>query len=211
MTGMQAAGRRGMMLVLSSPSGAGKTTLSRLLLEREANLRLSVSVTTRPPRPGEIEGVHYHFIDRAGFDAMVDNGDLLEFAEVFGNDYGTPRQPVETALADGVDVLFDIDWQGTRQLCAKAPADVVTVFILPPSRRVLEERLNGRGADAPDVVAKRMAAASEEISHWHEYHYVVINDDLMRCLADISAILAAERLRRSRNAGLERFVAGLLG
>ncbi len=202
--------RRGMMLVLSSPSGAGKTTLSRLLLERESGLQLSVSVTTRPPRPGEVDGVDYHFVSQERFDALRDAGDLLEYATVFGNCYGTPREPVETALGEGRDVLFDIDWQGTRQLVARAPDDVVSVFILPPSRRALEERLNGRGGDAPEIVARRMAGATNEMRHWDEYRYVVINDDLERALADIRAILRAERLVRSRNPGLSRFVGTLL-
>jgi guanylate kinase len=202
--------RRGMMLVLSSPSGAGKTTLSRLLLERESGLQLSVSVTTRPPRPGEIDGVDYHFVSQERFDALRDAGGLLEYATVFGNCYGTPREPVETALGEGRDILFDIDWQGTRQLVARAPDDVVSVFILPPSRRALEERLNGRGGDPPDIVARRMAGAANEIRHWDEYRYVVINDDLERALADISAILKAERLVRTRNPGLSRFVGTLL-
>lgn len=205
-----AEGRRGVMLILSSPSGAGKTTLASKLLETDKTLTLSVSATTRPPRPGEVDGVHYFFIDQAAFEARREAGGFLEWAQVFGNFYGTPRAPVEEALTAGRDVVFDIDWQGTRQVSAAAPADVVRVFILPPSRAVLKERLKGRNADSAEVVARRMAGAREEISHWNEYDYVLINDDLDATLGALRTILAAERLRRERRPGLTAFAAGLL-
>jgi guanylate kinase len=198
--------RRGTMLVLSSPSGAGKTTLSRKLLEVDSEIDLSVSVTTRPQRPGEVDGRHYHFIDRARFDAMVRDGELLEWAEVFGHRYGTPRAPVEAALARGHDVLFDIDWQGTQQLREKARNDLVSVFVLPPSIPELERRLNVRAQDHDDVIRTRMAKAADEMSHWAEYDYVVINGDLDQAFADLRAILAAERLKRERQPGLSGFV-----
>ena len=190
--------RRGMMYVLSSPSGAGKTTLSHMLLEAEQNIELSVSVTTRPPRPGERDHVDYHFIDQATFAAHIAGNALLEWAEVFGHRYGTPRQPVEQALSTGRDVLFDIDWQGTRQLKASCAADLVTVFILPPSAEALRQRLVKRGQDSPEVVARRMSKAAGEISHWAEYDYILINEDLAVSLASIRAILHAERLKRER-------------
>ncbi len=198
--------RRGLLFVLSSPSGAGKTTLSRQLLEREPDMVMSVSVTTRKPRPGETDGKDYHFISRAQFDEMVKNGELLEYAEVFGNGYGTPIKPVQDWLADGKDVLFDIDWQGTQQIHARMTDDLVRVFILPPSAEELRERLVRRAQDTAAVVAKRMAEASNEISHWAEYDYVLINDDLDQCDRSISAILDAERLRRHRRVGLDTFV-----
>jgi len=201
--------RRGLMLVLSSPSGAGKTTLSRMLLDRYATIALSVSVTTRRPRPGEIDGKDYHFIDRAGFDAMVANGELLEWAEVFGNRYGTPRAPVDKVLAAGRDVLFDIDWQGTQQLREKGRDDLVSVFVLPPSIPDLEARLRTRAQDADDVIHARMSKASDEMSHWAEYDYVVINRDVRRAFEDVCAILAAERLKRERQTGLSAFVRSL--
>jgi guanylate kinase len=201
--------RRGIMLVLSSPSGAGKTTLSRLLLERDPNIELSVSVTTRKPRPGEIEGRDYHFIDRARFDAMVAGGELLEWAEVFGNRYGTPRAPVERVLAAGRDVLFDIDWQGTQQLREKGRADLVSVFVLPPSIPDLEARLHSRAQDSDDVIHARMSKAADEMSHWAEYDYVVINRDVPHAFDDVCAILAAERLKRERQVGLSGFVRSL--
>ncbi|MDX2264892.1 MAG: guanylate kinase [Hyphomicrobiales bacterium] len=197
------------MLALSSPSGAGKSTLARLLLEADAALSLSVSATTRPRRPGEEDGVHYHFIDRADFAARRDAGAFLEWAEVFGNLYGTPRAPVEQALNAGRDVLFDIDWQGARQLQAAAPDDLVSVFILPPSRPELEARLRGRGADDPASLALRMAAAADEMSHWNEYDYVLVNDDLAACASSLRAILAAERVRRRRQRWLDAFAASL--
>lgn len=205
----EAAARRGMMLVLSSPSGAGKTTLSRMLLEVDPAVELSVSVTTRPQRPGEVDGRHYHFIDRKQFDAMVRQGELLEWAEVFGHCYGTPRTPVEAALARGHDVLFDIDWQGTQQLREKARHDLVSVFVLPPSIPELERRLTMRAQDKDDVIRSRMAKAADEMSHWAEYDYVLINDDQDQAFADLRSILAAERLKRERQPGLFSFVRGL--
>ncbi len=201
--------RRGMMLVLSSPSGAGKTTLSRMLLTEERNVTLSISVTTRARRPGEVHGRHYHFIDRKKFDQMVKAGELLEFAEVFGNFYGTPRQPVEKALKHGRDVLFDVDWQGTKQLRKQARADLVSVFILPPSSGELARRLHTRAQDDKKVIRARMAKAADEMSHWAEYDYVVINRDLDRAFGEVRAILAAERLNRERQIGLAAFVRGL--
>ena len=194
------------MLVLSSPSGAGKTTLSRLLLEAEPNIRMSVSVTTRTPRPGEVDGEDYRFVDEAAFLQMRDRDELLEWAEVFGNYYGTPAGPVEEALATGRDMLFDIDWQGTQQLQESAGNDLVRVFILPPSARELEERLKKRAQDPPEVVAKRMAEASSEISHWAEYDYVVVNHEVEESLSAIRTILSAERLKRQRGIGLNAFV-----
>jgi guanylate kinase len=201
--------RRGLMLVLSSPSGAGKTTISRALLERDGNLNLSISATTRPMRPGETEGVHYHFVDQARFDRMVADGALLEHARVFGNSYGTPRAPVDEALASGRDVLFDIDWQGTQQLAEKARKDLVAVFILPPSTKELERRLHTRAQDSDAEVAKRMAKAADEMSHWAEYDYIVVNTDIEASLRQVQAILEAERLRRERQVGLHDFVAAL--
>ncbi|MBA4132635.1 MAG: guanylate kinase [Hyphomicrobium sp.] len=201
--------RRGVLLVLSSPSGAGKTTLSRALLEGDPGIRLSISVTTRTPRPGEVDGKDYIFVDRARFDAMRAKGDLLEWATVFGNSYGTPRAPVEAAIARGEDVLFDIDWQGAQQLSEKMAGDLVRVFILPPSGSVLETRLKGRAQDPPEVVAKRMAEASAEISHWAEYDYVIVNADLAVSIEGLRSILAAERLKRERLLGLSQFVRDL--
>jgi guanylate kinase len=201
--------RRGLMLVLSSPSGAGKTTLSRMLLDRYSTIELSISVTTRKPRPGEVEGRDYRFIDEKSFDAMVARGDLMEWAEVFGSRYGTPRAPVERALAMGRDVLFDIDWQGTQQLREKGRDDLVSVFVLPPTIADLEARLRTRAQDADDVIRARMAKAANEMSHWAEYDYVVINRDVWRAFEDICAILAAERLKRERQTGLSAFVRAL--
>jgi len=201
--------RRGLMLVLSSPSGAGKTTLSRMLLDRYSTIELSISVTTRKPRPGEVEGRDYRFIDEKSFDAMVARGDLMEWAEVFGSRYGTPRAPVERALAMGRDVLFDIDWQGTQQLREKGRDDLVSVFVLPPTIPDLEARLRTRAQDADDVIRARMAKAANEMSHWAEYDYVVINRDVWRAFEDICAILAAERLKRERQTGLSAFVRAL--
>jgi guanylate kinase len=198
--------RRGLMLVLSSPSGAGKTTLSRLLLKADRNVELSISVTTRPKRQGEIDGRDYHFIDQRRFTAMVKAGGLLEWAEVFGHRYGTPRRPVELALRAGRDVLFDIDWQGTQQLHEKARDDLVSVFIFPPTVKELEQRLKRRAQDSRDVIGARMAKAAGEMSHWPEYDYVIINRDKADAFAEVSAILAAERLKRERQIGLSAFV-----
>ena len=202
--------RRGLMLVLSSPSGAGKTTLARRLLEAEPGVEMSVSCTTRKQRNGEVEGRDYHFIDRETFAGMRDRGEFLEWAVVFDNYYGTPRKPVEELLAAGRDVLFDVDWQGAQSLRDDFPDDVVTVFILPPSGRALEQRLTERAQDAPEIVAARMRGASNEIQHWGEYDYVVINHDIDQALAAVRAILAAERLRCTRLTGLKDFVQGLL-
>jgi guanylate kinase len=201
--------RRGLMLVLSSPSGAGKTTLSRRLLEEDGSVTLSISVTTRKMRPGEQDGRDYSFIDRRKFNALVESGELLEYAEVFDNSYGTPRKPVIEALAAGRDVLFDIDWQGTQQLREKARTDLVSVFVLPPSIPELERRLRTRAQDDYDTILHRMAKAADEMSHWAEYDYVVINRDIDQAFADVKAILAAERLKRERQPGLSDFVRGL--
>lgn len=201
--------RRGLMLVLSSPSGAGKTTISRRLLEAEPGVTMSVSATTRPRRPGEVDGRDYFFVDPTEFHLMVNRGELLEHAKVFGNYYGTPRAPVEGALKAGRDVLFDIDWQGTQQLQDSAPRDLVSVFVLPPTTRELERRLRSRAQDPDDVVAARMAKAADEISHYPEYQYIILNDDIERSTANIRSILAAERLKRERLVGLPDFVKGL--
>ncbi|HEX2653702.1 MAG TPA: guanylate kinase [Xanthobacteraceae bacterium] len=198
--------RRGLMLVLSSPSGAGKTTLSRRLLEVDPDIDLSISMTTRPPRPGEIDGRDYHFVDKARFEAMIEQNGFLEWARVFGNFYGTPRRPVESALSAGRDVLFDIDWQGTQQVSEKAPRDLVSVFVLPPSIKELERRLHTRAQDSEDVIRGRMTKAADEMSHWPEYDYVVINHDLDQAFLKIQAILTAERLKRERQTGLSGFV-----
>ena len=204
-----AIARRGLMLVLSSPSGAGKTTLSRRLLEADPAVELSVSVTTRKQRPGEVDGRDYHFIDAARFDAMLKQGELLESAQVFGHRYGTPRVPVEAALGRGRDVLFDIDWQGTQQLREKAVHDLVSIFVLPPSIPDLERRLRTRAQDSDEVIHARMARAADEMSHWAEYDYVVINTDIDRAFSEVRSILAAERLKRERQTGLSEFVRGL--
>ena len=198
--------RRGLMFVLSSPSGAGKTTLSRLLIERMGGLKMSVSATTRRMRPGEIEGRDYFFVDKAKFEEMVKQSELLEWATVFDNRYGTPRRPVEEALAAGQDVLFDIDWQGTQQLREKARADVVSVFILPPSAADLEKRLHSRAQDSDEIIRGRMSRASHEMSHWAEYDYIVINHDVDEAFAEVQSILKAERLKRERRVGLTGFV-----
>ncbi|MET0630752.1 MAG: guanylate kinase [Xanthobacteraceae bacterium] len=204
-----AIARRGLMLVLSSPSGAGKTTLSRKLLEADPAVELSVSVTTRKQRPGEVDGRDYHFIDAARFDAMLKQGELLEAAQVFGHRYGTPRAPVAAALGRGRDVLFDIDWQGTQQLREKAVHDLVSIFVLPPSIPDLERRLRTRAQDSDEVIHARMARAADEMSHWAEYDYVVINTDIDRAFSEVRSILAAERLKRERQTGLSAFVRGL--
>lgn len=201
--------RRGLMLVLSSPSGAGKSTISKALLERDSLLSMSVSVTTRPMRPGETEGQDYLFVDQEKFDAMVDAGEFLEHAAVFENSYGTPKAPVEKILSDGNDVLFDVDWQGTQQLSEAARKDLVSVFILPPSIEELESRLHGRAQDSDEVVKKRMAKATSEMSHWAEYDYVVVNEDVETSVSQVAAILAAERLKRDRQQGLGDFVRGM--
>jgi guanylate kinase len=201
--------RRGILLVLSSPSGAGKTTIARLLAERDPRLNLSVSVTTRPQRDGEIEGRDYIFIDRPRFDEMVGQGALLEHATVFGNCYGTPRQPIEAALAGGRDVVGDLDWQGAQQLTRTVRDDLVSVFVLPPSRAELETRLRNRAQDSAAVVAARMAKSAEEMSHWSEYDYVVVNDAIEKSVAEVQAIVTAERVRRERQVGLGDFVARL--
>jgi guanylate kinase len=200
--------RRGLCLVVAAPSGTGKSTITRALLAAEPELDLSVSVTTRPPRPGERDGVHYHFRDRAAFDAMVEAGALLEWAEVFGRCYGTPRAPVETALATGKDVVFDIDIQGYRQLRAALPGDVVGVFVLPPSFETLETRLRGRGGDSPEQVARRLAAARTEIAHWREFDHLVVNAELESAVADVRSILRAARLAAARQTGLAAALAG---
>ncbi|MBI2236203.1 MAG: guanylate kinase [Magnetospirillum sp.] len=203
--------RRGLMLVLSSPSGAGKTTISRALLERDGHITMSVSATTRPPRPGETDGRDYHFLDVPRFQSMVAAGEFLEHARVFDNYYGTPTAPVESALASGRDVLFDIDWQGTQQMAENARDDLVAIFILPPSVAELERRLRSRAQDADEVVRKRMAKAGDEMSHWREYDYIIVNTDVDRSVAAVEAILAAERLKRDRQVGMHDFVTRLRG
>lgn len=203
--------RRGLMLVLSSPSGAGKTTLSRRLLETDSNIVMSVSATTRAKRPNEVEGKDYFFVTGEKFAAMVQGGEFLEHATVFGNSYGTPQKPVMEALAEGRDVLFDIDWQGAQQLKEKARDDLVSVFILPPSHAELERRLHTRAQDSDEIVKSRMAKAAGEISHWPEYDYVIVNRDLEIAHAQIKAVLEAERVRRTRQIGLSEFVSTLVG
>jgi guanylate kinase len=198
--------RRGLMLVLSSPSGAGKTTLSRKLIEADPAVELSVSVTTRPKRANEMDGRDYHFIDETRFNEMIMNDELLEWANVFGNLYGTPRVPVERALAAGHDVLFDIDWQGTQQLREKARGDMASIFVLPPSVAELERRLRARALDDEGVIKGRMAKASDELSHWAEYDYVVVNDDMEESFTRIYAILAVERLKRERQSWISSYV-----
>jgi guanylate kinase len=200
---------RGLLLVLSSPSGAGKSTIARMLLDADDRIGMSVSATTRAIRPGEVDGQDYHFVDEARFEEMVAAGEFLEWAHVFGRRYGTPRGPVDAALSAGRDVLFDIDWQGTQQLHAKAGQDLVRVFILPPSLEELERRLRGRGTDSDEVIAQRMERAAAEISHWAEYDYVLINQDAELCLSEVRTVLAAERLRRERRTGLVDFVRSL--
>jgi guanylate kinase len=206
------SGRRGLMLILSSPSGAGKTTLTRMLLQaKELDLTLSISVTTRPRRHSEADGIHYHFITKRQFEVMRDSGDLLEWAEVHGNFYGTPRAPVEAVLAKGRDVLFDIDYQGTQQVREAASADVVTIFILPPSMRELQARLERRAEDSGDTIAKRLENARNEITRWEQYDYVLINDDIQKTFGDLLAIVTAERLRRPRvQPAIKEFVKRLL-
>jgi guanylate kinase len=210
MTEARASPRRGLLLVLSSPSGAGKSTLARMLLETDRDLALSISVTTRPRRPSEVDGVHYHFVDDECFNQMRERGELLEWAEVHGNLYGTPRAPVEQALKLGGDVLFDIDWQGTRQIAEAMPNDLVRVFLLPPSMAELRARLERRAEDDAEAIHRRLANARAEIKHWNEYEYVIVNDDLQRSWETVSAILVAERQKRDRRPALTKLVADLL-
>ena len=203
--------RRGLMFVLSSPSGAGKTTISRMLLEADETIKLSVSVTTRPPRPGEVNGVHYHFVDDSEFDRMVAEDDFYEWAHVFGHRYGTPKGHIRAELKEGQDCLFDIDWQGTQQLIQKDKQDVVAVFILPPSIDELRRRLEARAQDSAQVIDARMDRARAEISHWDAYDYVVTNDEVVTCFAKVREILHAERMKRRRQTGLIDFVRGMMG
>ena len=201
--------RRGLLIVLSSPSGAGKTTISRMLLDADPEITMSVSATTRPKRPGEAEGIDYDFVDDAEFDRMIGIGEFVEWAPVFGHRYGTPKAPVKAALRDGRDILFDIDWQGTQQLKAAMGEDLVSIFLLPPSMSELERRLRSRGTDNEDVIAERMARADGEISHWPEYEYVLVNRDAHECLAQVRAIVAAERLKTRRQTNLVSFTRSL--
>ncbi len=209
-TGPSAIRRRGLMLVLSSPSGAGKSTIARNLLESDSSLELSISVTTRARRGSEIDGVHYHFISMRDFERLRDSDALLEWAEVHGNYYGTPREPAEAAMSQGRDMLFDIDWQGAKQLNEKMRADIVSIFILPPSMTELKARLKRRAEDSAATIEMRLQNARSEIEHWREYDYVVVNDDLDRAFGSVRSIVAAERLRRDRRPGLFDFVSGLL-
>ncbi|MFO1254831.1 MAG: guanylate kinase [Sphingomonadaceae bacterium] len=202
--------RRGLMFILSSPSGAGKTTISRMLLERDGEIHLSISVTTRPMRPGEVDGKDYIFVDQAAFDRMVEEEHFLEWATVFGHSYGTPKAQVKAGLREGRDFLFDIDWQGTQQLYQKLETDVVRVFLLPPSIGELRRRLTGRGTDSAEVIQARMERARAEISHWDGYDYVVVNDDIEACYHQVCEILHAERMKRARQTGLIGFVRGLM-
>ncbi len=202
--------RRGLLIVLSSPSGAGKSTISRMLLDADRDVTMSVSATTRPIRPGEVEGRDYHFVSEVEFTRMVEEGEFAEWAPVFDHHYGSPQTPIKAALKAGRDVLFDIDWQGTQQLHAAMGEDLVRVFILPPSMVELERRLRDRGTDSAEIIASRMSRAAGEISHWAEYDYVLVNEDSATCLADVRAILAAERLKRWRQAGLVAFVRDLV-
>jgi guanylate kinase len=203
--------RRGLLIVLSSPSGAGKSTISRMLLEADREVTMSVSATTRPKRPGEAEGVDYHFVDDGRFDGMIAASEFVEWAHVFGYRYGTPKAPVKQALREGRDILFDIDWQGARQLAPDFLEHLVTIFLLPPSMSELERRLRARGTDSEDVIADRMQRAKGEIDHWAEYEYVIVNNETDTCLAQVQAILAAERLKRVRQGGLDSFVRQLVG
>jgi guanylate kinase len=202
--------RRGLLLILSSPSGAGKSTLTKELVKEDQTIRLSVSVTTRPRRQSEIGGHHYHFISKEQFDQMQERGELLECAEVHGNFYGTPKKPVEQALANGQDMMFDIDWQGTKQICEKMRTDVVSLFVLPPTMEELKARLERRAEDSAEVIERRLRNAREEIAQWASYDYVLVNDDLERTFGNLKAILGAERLRRDRQLGLEHLVSDLL-
>ena len=202
--------RRGLMLAISSPSGAGKSTIARTLLDKDKQVSLSVSVTTRQRRPSEIEGVHYHFVSQREFERLRDSDSLLEWAEVHGNFYGTPREPVETAMAEGRDMLFDIDWQGAQQLQEKMPADVVSIFVLPPTMTELQSRLHRRAEESEEVIAMRLANSRAEIAHWREYDYVIVNDDLNVAFDAVQSIVKAERLRRDRRHGMFDFVRDLL-
>ncbi|ASW06053.1 MULTISPECIES: guanylate kinase [Rhizobium] len=202
--------RRGLMLAISSPSGAGKSTIARTLLDKDKQVSLSVSVTTRQRRPSEIEGVHYHFVSQREFERLRDSDSLLEWAEVHGNFYGTPREPVETAMSEGRDMLFDIDWQGAQQLQEKMPADVVSIFVLPPTMTELQSRLHRRAEDSEEVIAMRLANSRAEIAHWREYDYVIVNDDLNIAFDAVQSIVKAERLRRDRRHGMFDFVRDLL-
>jgi guanylate kinase len=201
--------RRGLLIVLSSPSGAGKSTISRMLLGADQEVTISVSATTRPRRPGEVDGVDYHFVDDAGFDEMIRTGEFVEWAPVFGYRYGTPKAPVKAALRAGRDILFDIDWQGTQQLKAAMGEDLVSIFLLPPSMEELERRLRARGTDSEEVIRDRMSRAASEISHWPEYEYVLVNNDTAECLRQVQAIVAAERLKKSRQTDLVTFTRSL--
>lgn len=203
--------RRGLLIVLSSPSGAGKSTISRMLLDADKEVTMSVSATTRPKRPAEVEGVDYHFVDDVEFDRMIDAGEFVEWAHVFGFRYGTPKAPVKQALRKGRDILFDIDWQGARQLEPDFGEHLVTIFLLPPSMQELEQRLHSRGQDSKDVIADRMRRAADEIDHWAEYEYVLVNRDMDRCLEQVRAIVTAERSKRVRQTGLVGFVRDLIG
>ena len=210
MSGTDTLQRRGLMFILSSPSGAGKTTIARKLLTEDGSIRMSVSATTRPMRPGEVDGTDYHFVSQADYDRMAEQGEFLEWATVFGHSYGTPKAQVKAGLRDGQDFLFDIDWQVTQQLYQKLETDVVRVFLLPPSIDELRRRLTGRVTDSAEVIAARMDRAQAEISHWDGYDYVVVNDDIDACFAKVKQILAAERMRRQRQTGLIDFVRGLM-
>jgi guanylate kinase len=202
--------RRGLLIVLSSPSGAGKTTISRMLLESDSDIMMSISATTRPMRPGEAEGVDYHFVDDPAFDRMVEDGEFAEWAYVFDHRYGSPKEPIKEALKVGHDILFDIDWQGTQQLRGAFGTDLVRIFVLPPSMQELERRLRSRGTDSEDVIESRMRRAASEIGHWGEYDYVLINEDMDACLEEVRTIIDAERLRRDRRPYLFDFVRRLV-
>jgi guanylate kinase len=204
-----ARSRRGLLIVLSSPSGAGKSTISRMLLDADREVTMSVSATTRPRRPGEIDGVDYYFVDDSRFDAMIEAGEFVEWAHVFGCRYGTPKAPVKAALKDGRDILFDIDWQGTQQLKAAMGEDLVSIFLLPPSMAELERRLRERGTDTEEVIAERMSRADAEISHWPEYEYVLVNEDTAECLKQVRSIVEGERLKTRRQANLVAFTRSL--
>jgi guanylate kinase len=203
--------RRGLLIVLSSPSGAGKSTIARMLLESDPEVTMSVSATTRPKRPGEVDDVDYHFVDDAEFDRMIGAGEFVEWAHVFGHRYGTPKAPVKAALRRGRDIIFDIDWQGARQLEPDFGEHLVTIFLLPPTMAELEQRLHSRGTDSEDVIADRMRRAADEIDHWAEYEYVLVNKDMDSCLANVRAIVSAERSKRVRQTGLVEFVRDLIG